>query len=191
MPSPISPSGSTSTPNGASCAGTARCPTSGTRLMRADQRARRDDLLNRIGNRPAVMGILNVTPDSFSDGGRFLAADAAVAHARMLAAQGCAIVDVGGESTRPGAAPVPEAEELARIEPVVARLAQDLAVPLSIDTMKANVAARAVALGAVMVNDVWGLQRDPAMADTVAEAEAAVVIMHNRADKDVEVDIVA
>ena len=122
--------------------------------MRADQRARRDDLLNRIGNRPAVMGILNVTPDSFSDGGRFLAADAAIAHARMMAAQGCAIVDVGGESTRPGATPVTAADELARIEPVFARLARELAAPLSVDTMKANVAARAVELGAVMVNDV-------------------------------------
>src|SRR5215468_9286835 len=150
MPSPISPSGSTSTPNGASCAGTARCPTSGTRLMRADQRARRDDLLNRIGNRPAVMGILNVTPDSFSDGGRFLAADAAVAHARSMAQQGCAIVDVGGESTRPGATPVAEAEELARIGAVVAHLAGELPVPLSVDTYKAGVARRAVELGAIM-----------------------------------------
>jgi len=158
--------------------------------MRADQRARRDDLLNRIGNRPAVMGILNVTPDSFSDGGRFLAADAAMAHARTMAAQGCAIVDVGGESTRPGATPVTAADELARIEPVFARLAHELATPLSVDTMKANVAARAVELGAVMVNDVWGLQKDPAMADVVAGVEAAVVIMHNRREKDAEVDVI-
>src|SRR5215471_6584124 len=159
--------------------------------MRADQRARRDDFLNQIGIRPVVMGILNVTPDSFSDGGRFLAADAAVAHARDMAGQGCAIVDVGGESTRPGATAVIEAEELARIGAVVAHLAGELAVPLSIDTYKAAVAARAVELGAILVNDVWGLQRDPAMADTVAAAEAAVVIMHNRADKDEALDIVA
>jgi dihydropteroate synthase len=159
--------------------------------MRADQRARRDGFLKLIGAHPVVMGILNVTPDSFSDGGRFLAAEAAVAHARSLAEQGCAIVDIGGESTRPGATAVGEAEELARIGAVVAQLAGELAVPLSVDTYKAAVAARAVELGAVMVNDVWGLQRDPAMADTVAAAEAAVVIMHNRGDKDETLDIVA
>jgi dihydropteroate synthase len=159
--------------------------------MRADQRARRDDFLKLIGAHPVVMGILNVTPDSFSDGGRFLAAEAAVAHAKSMAAQGCAIVDVGGESTRPGATPVAEAEELARIGAVVATLAHELAVPLSVDTYKAGVAARAVELGAVMVNDVWGLQRDPAMADTVAAAGAAVVIMHNRGEKDETLDVVA
>jgi len=159
--------------------------------MRADQRARRDDCLSEIGTRPVVMGILNVTPDSFSDGGRFLAADAAVAQAKRMVVQGGAIVDIGGESTRPGATPVPEAEELARIGAVVAHLADELPVALSVDTTKAGVAARAVELGAVMVNDVWGLQRDPAMADTVAAAGAAVVIMHNRADKDGSLDIVA
>jgi dihydropteroate synthase len=159
--------------------------------MRADQRARRDDVLSEIGTRPVVMGILNVTPDSFSDGGRFLAADAAVAQARRMVVQGCAIVDIGGESTRPGATPVAEADELARIGMVVAHLAGELPVALSVDTYKSGVAARAVDLGAVMINDVWGLQRDPAMADTVAAAEAAVVIMHNRADKDEALDIVA
>jgi dihydropteroate synthase len=159
--------------------------------MRADQRAKRDGFLGLVGTRPVVMGILNVTPDSFSDGGRFLAAEAAVAHARSMAAQRCAIVDVGGESTRPGAAPVAEAEELARIGAVVARLADELPVPLSIDTYKAGVAARAVELGAVMVNDVWGLQKDPAMADTVASTEAAVVIMHNRSEKDKALDVIA
>jgi dihydropteroate synthase len=159
--------------------------------MRADQRARRDAFLNLIGVRPVVMGILNVTPDSFSDGGRFLAADAAVAHAKSMAVQGCAIVDVGGESTRPGATPVPEAEEMARISAVVAHLAQALPVPLSVDTYKSGVARRAVELGAIMVNDVWGLQKDLAMADTVAAAEAAVVIMHNRSEKDEALDIVA
>jgi dihydropteroate synthase len=159
--------------------------------MRADQRARRDDFLKLIGAHPVVMGILNVTPDSFSDGGRFLTAEAAIAHARSMAAQGCAIVDIGGESTRPGATPVAETEELARIGAVVATLAHEFAVPLSVDTYKSGVAARAVELGAVMVNDVWGLQRDPAMADTVAAAEAAVVIMHNRGEKDETLDVVA
>ena len=159
--------------------------------MRADQRARRDGFLKLIGVHPVVMGILNVTPDSFSDGGRFLAAETAVAHAKSMAAQGCAIVDIGGESTRPGATPVTEAEELARIGAVVAELAHALPVPLSVDTYKAAVAARAVELGAVMVNDVWGLQRDPAMADAVAVAEAAVVIMHNRGEKSEALDVVA
>jgi dihydropteroate synthase len=159
--------------------------------MRADRRARRDAFLSQIGAHPAVMGILNVTPDSFSDGGRYLAADAAIAQAKTMAAQGCAIVDVGGESTRPGAVPVSADEELARITPVIALLADALPVPMSVDTTKATVAARAVELGAVMVNDVWGLQKDPAMADAVAAAEAAIVIMHNRPDKDADLDIIA
>src|SRR5258708_38144774 len=119
-------------PNGASRAGAARRPTRGGGPMRADQRARRDDFLSRIGTHPAVMGILNVTPDSFSDGGRFLATEAAVSHARAMAAQGCAIIDVGGESTRPGSTPVPESEEWARIGPVIARLARGLVAPLSV-----------------------------------------------------------
>ena len=159
--------------------------------MRADQRARRDGFLNKIGVHPVVMGILNVTPNSFSDGGRFLAADAALAHAKSMAAQGCGIVDIGGESTRPGATPVPEAEEFARIGAVVALLAEEISVPLSVDTYKAGVAARAVELGAVMINDVWGLQKDPAMADAVAGTEAAVVIMHNRSETDAAIDVIA
>jgi dihydropteroate synthase len=108
-----------------------------------------------------------------------------------MADAGADVIDVGGESTRPGAAAVSASEELARIEPVLARLASELAVPISIDTYKAEVAARAVALGAVVINDVWGLQKDPAMADTVAAAETALVIVHNRAEKDAGVDIVA
>jgi dihydropteroate synthase len=156
--------------------------------MRADQRARRDAFLDLIGSRPVVMGILNLTPDSFSDGGLFQAAETAVAHAQRMAADGAAIVDVGGESTRPGAVPVAESEELARIEPVLTALAR-LDAPISIDTYKAKTAARALALGAVLVNDVWGLQKDPAMADTVAESGAAVVIMHNRFEKDPSLDI--
>ena len=155
------------------------------------QGTRRDAFLRKIGTRPLVMGILNLTPDSFSDGGRFAAPQAAVAHAKALVAQGCDILDLGGESTRPGARPVSEAEELARVTPVLSELASTLAAPLSIDTYKAGVATRATALGAVMVNDVWGLQKDPAMADAVAAAEAALVIMHNRADKDEALDIVA
>ena len=136
--------------------------------MGAEMRARRDAFLDKIRSGPAVMGILNVTPDSFSDGGRFQDIDAAVAQARTMVAEGCDIVDIGGESTRPAASPVPEAAELARIEPVLIALARVLDVPLSIDTYKAAVAARAVEIGAVVVNDVWGLQRDATMADVVA-----------------------
>ena len=159
--------------------------------MRADQRARRDAFLDKIGTRPLVMGILNLTPDSFSDGGRFVTVEAALAHAIRLEAEGADIIDVGGESTRPGAAPVTEAEELARIDAVLPELARVLAGPLSIDTYKSTVAARALELGAVLVNDVWGLQKDPNMADVIAAAGAAIVLMHNRIDKDPAVDIIA
>ena len=138
-----------------------------------------------------MMGILNLTPDSFSDGGRFQDIAAAVEHARKLVADGCDIVDIGGESTRPGAKPVAADDELRRIEPVMVALADALDAPLSIDTSKASVAASALKRGAILVNDVWGLQKDPAMADTVAAAEAAVVIMHNRAEKDETIDIVS
>ena len=158
--------------------------------MRAEQGAKRDAFLARIGVRPVVMGILNLTPDSFSDGNQFMTADAALSHARRMAAEGCDIVDVGGESTRPGALVVPEAEELARVEHVLAALGRS-ELPFSIDTYKASVAARAIELGAVLVNDVWGLQNDPAMAETVAAGEAAIVIMHNRGQKDAAIDIVA
>ena len=158
--------------------------------MRADQRARRDAFLSRIGTRPLVMGVLNVTPDSFSDGGLFQPADAAVAHAGKMLSEGADIIDVGAESTRPGAVAVCETDELARLEPVVMALAER-GMTLSIDTYKAGAAARAVELGAILINDVWGMQRDPAMAETVAASEAAVVIMHNREEKDRALDIVA
>ena len=158
--------------------------------MRAAQRAKRDAFLDKIRTRPVVMGILNVTPDSFSDGGRFIAADAAVSHATQMWEEGADIVDIGGELTRPGALPVTEAEEFARIQFILAELG-NREIPISIDTYKANIAVRALDLGAVVVNDVWGLQKDPAMADAVAAAGAAVVIMHNRAEKDSTIDIIA
>jgi len=159
--------------------------------MHPGARAKRDAFLRKLAAPPAIMGILNLTPDSFSDGGRFASVDAAVAHAAAMVAAGCDVIDVGGESTRPDAVAVPASEELARIGPVLARLANEVAVSISIDTTKAEVAARAAALGAVVINDVWGLQKDPAMADTVAAAETAVVIVHNRAEKDASIDIVA
>ncbi|MFL5100089.1 MAG: dihydropteroate synthase [Xanthobacteraceae bacterium] len=151
---------------------------------------RRDAFLQNLHLGPVVMGILNVTPDSFFDGGRLQDVDAAVAHARKLIAEGCAIVDIGGESARPGAVPITAADELARVEPVLSSLAR-IDAPVSIDTSKAEVAARALELGAIAVNDVWGLQKDARMADVIAAAEAIVFIMHNRAEKDEGIDIVA
>ena len=159
--------------------------------MRAELRAKRDAFLHKIKSRPAVMGILNMTPDSFSDGGRFEAFDAAVAQAKTMVAEGCDIVDIGGESTRPSAVSVPASEELARIEPILTELARVLDVPLSIDTYKAAVAARAAEIGVVMINDVWGLQKDAKMAEVVAQTETAVVITHNRVERDAAVDIFA
>jgi dihydropteroate synthase len=159
--------------------------------MRDKIRARRDRFLAAIGVRPVVMGILNLTPDSFSDGGQFQERGAALAHAVRMAAEGADIIDVGAESTRPGATPVSAADELARLEPVLGELVQGVEVPLSIDTYKASVAARAAELGVVAINDVGGLQRDPAMADVVAAAGTAIVIMHSRPDKDASADIVA
>jgi dihydropteroate synthase len=125
--------------------------------------------------RPSVMGVLNVTPDSFSDGGRFLLPAEAIAHGRRLAAEGAAVVDVGGESSRPGAEPAPVDEELRRVVPVLEGLA---GVPLSIDTTKAAVARRALELGAEMVNDTTALRLDPGLAAVVAEHGAYLCLMH-------------
>ncbi len=140
----------------------------------------------RIGARlfegpgPFLMGIVNATPDSFSDGGRFLDPALAVAHALRLAEEGADLVDLGGESTRPGAPPVPEDEELRRVVPVVEALrARGFALPISVDTTKAAVARAALAAGADLVNDVSGLA-DPALARVVAEAGAPIVLMHTR-----------
>ena len=151
--------------------------------------ARRDRFLSRLGARPLVMGILNVTPDSFSDGGKFAGRDAALAQARRMAGEGADVIDVGAESTRPGHVPVSEADELARLEPLLAPLAASVDLPFSIDTYKAGVARAAVRWGASVINDVWGLQKDPAMAEAVAESGAAVVVMHNRDGADASLDI--
>ena len=151
----------------------------------------RDGFLRLVGARPVVMGILNVTPDSFSDGGRFQSIKAAIAQAQKLAADGADIIDIGAESTRPGHTPVPLEEEWRRLEPLLQPLLESVAAPFSIDTYKAEIARRAVALGACVVNDVWGLQKDPAMADVVAQSGAALVIMHNRDGIDPALDIEA
>lgn len=148
------------------------------------------DLL-RCG-RPLVMGVLNVTPDSFFDGGAFLDPQAAIDRARQMMAEGADMLDIGAESSRPyeGATPVTAAEELRRLAPVLPAVAA-LGAPVSIDTMKAEVAAWALDHGAAIVNDVWGLQRDPDMARIVATRGASVVIMHNRAEAEASIDIMA
>ncbi len=131
-----------------------------------------------LHSRTHVMGILNVTPDSFSDGGRYDAQDQALAHAREMAAAGADIIDIGGESTRPGASPVPEDEELRRIIPLIERLSAELPVPLSVDTYKSSVAEKALAAGAAIINDISGLRFSPDMARVAADYGAPVVIMH-------------
>jgi dihydropteroate synthase len=148
----------------------------------------RDQFLGALKPSPQLMGILNVTPDSFSDGGRHFDAAAAVVRARAMVAEGAAIVDVGGESTRPGHSPVSQDEELRRVVPVLHALA-DLDAPISIDTGKAAVAREAARLGACVINDIWGLQRDSSMADAVAETGSAIVVMHNREQADPAIDI--
>jgi dihydropteroate synthase len=144
-----------------------------------------------LGGPTLVMGIVNVTPDSFSDGGRFVDIETAVFHGVRLVDEGAAILDVGGESTRPTAEPVAADVEKARVLPVVAALAAGVATPISIDTYKASVAAAAIDSGASIVNDVWGFQRDPDMARVVAANGAVAVLMHNRAAVDPDLDIVA
>jgi dihydropteroate synthase len=142
--------------------------------------------------RPLVMGILNVTPDSFSDGGKFLDPARAIAHAEQMAAQGADILDLGAESTRPygGMQPVPAAEEKARLTDVLPASVK-LGLPVSIDTIKAEIAGWALDEGAAIVNDVWGLQRDPEMAKLVAARNVPVIVMHNRTIADPALDIVA
>lgn len=139
----------------------------------------RDHILD-LGARPHVMGILNVTPDSFFDGGRFADAEAAVARAWEMVSQGADIIDVGGESTRPGSRAVDAREEIDRIRPVVERLLAGAAVPISIDTRKAAVAAEMLELGAHMINDVSGLAHDLDMLGVVREFAVPVVVMHMR-----------
>ncbi len=131
-----------------------------------------------LGGRTHIMGVLNATPDSFSDGGRFVDPEKALAHAREMAAAGADIIDIGGESTRPGAAPLSEEEELRRIIPLIERLSAELAVPISVDTYKSTVAKKAIEAGARIVNDISGLRFSRDMANVVADTGVAVVIMH-------------
>lgn len=142
-----------------------------------------------LGPYPAVMGILNVTPDSFSDGGQFIAPEQALAQARRLIAEGADIIDIGAESTRPyGSQPVTAEAEMARLKPVLAEVVA-LGVPVSIDSMKSEVVAWALDQGAAIANDVWGLQRDAGMAPLVAARSVPVIVMHNREQADPAIDI--
>ncbi|MBA4601271.1 dihydropteroate synthase [Thermoactinomyces mirandus] len=127
-----------------------------------------------------VMGILNVTPDSFSDGGKYNQVERAVAHAKKLVRDGAEIIDIGGESTRPQAKYVSAEEELARLIPVIEILHQELDVPISVDTYKAEVALRSIRAGAHIINDVWGATKDPDMARIAAELDVPIILMHNR-----------
>ena len=133
-----------------------------------------------LGHRTLIMAIVNVTPDSFADGGERFDADVAIADAVQMAEQGADIIDVGGESTRPGAAPLPEAEELARVLPVIEGVRRRVDVPISIDTYKAGVAARAIEAGATILNDISALTYDPNLAGVVRRTGVPVILMHTR-----------
>ncbi len=131
-------------------------------------------------NNTYIMGILNVTPDSFSDGGRYNTLDAALFHARQMVEEGADILDIGGESTRPGHIQISDQEEIERVVPVIERLKQEFDIPLSIDTYKSAVAEEALSAGADLVNDIWGLKYDEKMASVIAGSGAACCLMHNR-----------
>ncbi|MBG0808831.1 dihydropteroate synthase [Methylosinus sp. H3A] len=159
--------------------------------MTTTRETSREQFFSLVETRPVIMGIVNVTPDSFSDGGRFFAPEAALAQAKKLAADGADIVDVGAESTRPGHTPLTAEEEWTRLAPLLDALVSQSGVPVSIDTYKAQTARRALAAGVTIINDIWGLQRDPDMAPAIAEAGAGVVAMHNRAEVEPQLDIVS
>lgn len=137
-----------------------------------------------LRNHTYVMGILNVTPDSFSDGGKFTETDAALYHAQEMLDAGAAVIDVGGESTRPGHVQISDEEEIARVVPVIAALHERFDAPISVDTYKSAVAAEALRAGADLVNDIWGLKYDADMAAVIAESGAACCLMHNRDNTD-------
>jgi dihydropteroate synthase len=142
-----------------------------------------------FGKRTYIMGILNVTPDSFSDGGDFVDIEAAILHAKQMVEDGADIIDIGGESTRPGFAEVNAEQELDRVIPVIERLVKEIDVPISIDTYKAEVADRAIQAGAVIVNDIWGMQKDPKMVEIVAKHQVPIILMHNQQGTDYSNDI--
>lgn len=143
-----------------------------------------------LGNRTLIMGILNVTPDSFSDGGQFNTVSHGLNQAIKMVKEGADIIDVGGESTRPGSESVDAQEEIKRVVPIIQELKRFINKPISIDTYKASVARAALDVGANIVNDVWGLQKDPEIAQVIAEYNVPVVIMHNQENSVYENDII-
>lgn len=143
-----------------------------------------DGLKLELGKRTLIMGILNATPDSFSDGGRFNGVEAAVARAKQMVEEGADIIDIGGESTRPGFEPVPLEEELRRILPVIRAVRAAVDVPISVDTYKAEAARQALQAGAHIVNDVWGFRREPAIAKVAAEFGCPAILTHNQTARD-------
>lgn len=165
-------------------------PTAESETTAPVMRLRGRDLV--LDGRPKMVGILNVTPDSFYDGGQHQGLAAALAHARQMIDEGAAMLDIGGESTRPGHTEVPAAEEIARVVPVIEVLSATVSIPLSIDTSKAEVARAAVAAGAHLINDVHGFQRDPELARLAAEYGCGVILMHQDATfRDTAIDPVA
>ncbi|RVD59332.1 dihydropteroate synthase [Mesorhizobium sp. M2D.F.Ca.ET.185.01.1.1] len=143
-----------------------------------------------LGPKAVVVGILNVTPDSFSDGGLFIAPEKALEQARRMVEEGAAVIDVGGESTRPGFAPITAEEEQGRVLPVIAALGASGAALISVDTYREDTARRAVAAGAHIVNDVWGLQREPGIARVAAETGAGLIIMHTGRERQKLPDVI-
>ncbi len=136
-----------------------------------------------LSKKTLIMGILNITPDSFSDGGNYTSVEKAIKQARRMKEDGVDIIDVGGESTRPNHEPVSVEEEIGRVIPVIQALKKELDVPISIDTYKAETAKRAIEAGADIINDIWGAKRDPEMAEVAARYNVPIILMHNRTDK--------
>jgi dihydropteroate synthase len=134
-------------------------------------------------NKTLIMGILNVTPDSFSDGGKYSHFEKAVAHAKKMIEDGADILDIGGESTRPGYERISDEEEISRVVPAIDAITKELQIPISIDTYKSKVAKSAVDAGAVIINDIWGAKADPEIADVAAETGVPIILMHNRNDR--------
>jgi dihydropteroate synthase len=134
-------------------------------------------------NKTLIMGILNVTPDSFSDGGKYSHLEKAVAHAKKMIEDGADILDIGGESTRPGYERISDEEEISRVVPAIDAITKELQIPISIDTYKSKVAKSAVDAGAVIINDIWGAKADPEIADVAAETGVPIILMHNRNDR--------
>ncbi|MFV2050999.1 dihydropteroate synthase [Metabacillus litoralis] len=144
------------------------------------------DYVLNYHDKTLIMGILNITPDSFSDGGKFSSIDLAIERAEEMLQHGADIIDIGGESTRPGASTVTQEEELDRVIPVIKNLSRVIKAPISIDTYKAEVAKQAIEAGASIINDVWGAKADPNMAKVAAEYDVPIILMHNRANKNYE-----